>query len=33
MTQARTLADFVAGTTTITGNTTFSGTVAGARGS
>ena len=30
MTQARTLADFVAGTTTITGNPTFSGTVAGA---
>jgi len=30
MTQARTLADFVSGTTTITGNPTFSGTVAGA---
>lgn len=32
MTQARTLADFVAGTTTITGNPTFSGTVGGAGG-
>jgi hypothetical protein len=32
MTQARTLADFVSGTTTITGNPTFSGTVAGAGG-
>jgi hypothetical protein len=30
MTQARTIADFVSGTTTITGNPTFSGTVAGA---
>ena len=32
MTQARTLADFVSGTTTITGNPTFSGTVAGVSG-
>ena len=30
MTQARTLADFVSGTTTISGNPTFSGTVSGA---
>lgn len=32
MTQARTIADFVSGTTTITGNPTFSGNVAGAGG-
>ena len=32
MTQARTLADFISGTTTISGNPTFTGTVAGTNG-